>query len=153
MEQTKFDFVTKGFLQLAEGLNADAKGEWGKMNGQQMIEHVSGFFRISNGKLSFSFLSSPEHLVKLREFLLSDKEFRENTKAPMLPDESFAVKNNSVTASIDELKNEIKDFVQLFENNPGLQKQHPVFGDLNFEEWILLHYKHMVHHAKQFELI
>jgi len=30
---------------------------------------------------------------------------------------------------------------------------HPVFGELNFEEWILLHYKHVTHHLKQFGLI
>lgn len=34
-----------------------------------------------------------------------------------------------------------------------LAAKAPVLGDLNFEEWIMLHYKHVMHHAKQFGLI
>ena len=37
-----------------------------------------------------------------------------------------------------------------FKNNPAAKTSHPVFGDLDFEEWVLLHYKHVTHHLKQF---
>ena len=55
--------------------------------------------------------------------------------------------------AVNDLEKEIQDFLHQFNNNPGLTTQHPVFGDLDFEEWVLLHYKHVVHHAKQFGLI
>ena len=30
---------------------------------------------------------------------------------------------------------------------------HPVFGELNFEEWALLHYKHVTHPLRRFGLL
>ncbi|TXH28993.1 MAG: DUF1569 domain-containing protein, partial [Cyclobacteriaceae bacterium] len=36
---------------------------------------------------------------------------------------------------------------------PAKKTTHPVFGALNFDEWILLHYKHVTHHSRQFGLI
>jgi hypothetical protein len=40
-----------------------------------------------------------------------------------------------------------------FAEHPGQTTTHPVFGPLNFNEWILLHHKHMTHHARQFGLM
>jgi len=153
MDQVKLNFIKTDFPLLAGSLSQAAIGKWGKMNSQQMLEHVADFYKISTGKIKMSLVSSPEHLEKLRVFLYSDKEFRENTKAPMLPDEPFPVRNASMNEALTELNTAIDDFIQLFTNEKGLLTQHPVFGDLNFEEWVLLHYKHVVHHAKQFGLI
>lgn len=150
MDTAKLSFIKDGFPSFVGILTPEAVGKWGKMNAQQMVEHVADFFKISTKKLTMPFVSSPEHLEKLRAFLYSDKEFRENTKAPVLPDEPFAVRHQSMQDSVDELKNEIADFIRLFETEKGLVTQHPVFGNLDFEEWVLLHYKHVLHHAKQF---
>jgi oxepin-CoA hydrolase/3-oxo-5,6-dehydrosuberyl-CoA semialdehyde dehydrogenase len=153
MDEAKFNFIKTDFPLLAGSLSQDAAGKWGKMNAQQMLEHVADFYKISTGKITMPFVSSPEHLEKLRAFLYSEKEFRENTKAPMLPDEPFPVRNASMNDALAELNAAIDDFIRLFTNEEGLLTQHPVFGDLNFEEWVLLHYKHVLHHAKQFGLI
>ena len=153
MDNNKLELITTDFARLAETLQPNAIGNWGKMNAQQMVEHVADFFKISTNKIKMPFVSSPEHLEKLRAFLYSDKEFRENTKAPVLPDEPFPVRYAAMKESVAELKNEIGDFIALFENEKGLITQHPVFGDLNFEEWVMLHYKHVRHHAKQFGLV
>lgn len=153
MDQVKIHFLKTGFLLLVNNLSSDTVGNWGRMNSRQMLEHVTDFFKISTGKIKMPFVSSPEHLEKLRAFLYSEKEFRENTKAPMLPDEPFPVRSTSMQEALAELTAAINDFFQLFETEKGLITQHPVFGDLNFEEWVLLHYKHLVHHAKQFGLL
>jgi len=152
MDTNKLNFIKTEFAAFVDGLDATATGKWGKMNAQQMAEHVSGFFKVSTNKLKLPLVSTPEHLEKLRVFLYSDKEFRENTKAPMLPDEPFPVRYSSMKESVDELKSEIDYFIELFEKTPGLITQHPVFGNLNFGEWVMLHYKHVLHHAKQFGL-
>ncbi len=153
MYESKLDFIKNDFVQLISTLNEEAMGKWGKMNAQQMVEHVADFFRISTGKIKMPFVSSPEHLEKLKAFLYSDKEFRENTKAPVLPDEPFPIRNSSMKESVEELEKEIADFITAFKNLPGLITQHPVFGDLNFDEWVMLHYKHLRHHGKQFGLV
>ena len=153
MDEHKLNFLSNDIVPLLKTLSPDAVMKWGKMNPQQMVEHISGFFRVSTNKLHFPLVTPAEHLPKFKEFLLSDKEFRENTKAPVLPEEPLPVQFANLEDAINDLDMEIKDFFKQFKDNPTLTTQHPVFGDLNFDEWILLHYKHVIHHAKQYGLI
>jgi hypothetical protein len=152
MNQEKFNFISVEFVPLLNALPAGAVGKWGKMNAQQMVEHVVGFFKVSTGKIKFPLVTPVEHLPKYIEFLNSDKEFRENTKAPVLPEEPLPVRYATMAKSTNELAKDIKEFVDLFSNNDQLKTMHPVFGELNFDEWVLLHYKHVTHHLKQFGL-
>ena len=153
MNQEKFHFLSAQFVLLLKNLPAAAIGKWGKMNGQQMVEHVAGFFKVSTGKIKFPLVTPVEHLPKYKEFLYSDKEFRENTKAPVLPEEPLPVRFATIAEAISELDNDVHEFIHLFSNNDQLKTLHPVFGELNFEEWVLLHYKHVTHHLRQFEVM
>lgn len=152
MNLEKHDFIAEKFVLLLNELSATAVGKWGKMNGQQMVEHVSGFFKISTGKLKFPLVTPLDQLPKYREFLYSDKAFRENTKAPVLPEDPLPIRFTSIKESISDLENEIKSFKEKFTENKSLVIEHPVFGKLNYEEWVLLHYKHITHHLRQFGL-
>lgn len=155
MDTDKLNFISTGFVPRLRNLPPDVMGKWGKMNAQQMVEHVSGFFKVSTNKIKFQLVTPVEHLPKYKEFLLSDKEFRENTKAPgnVVPDEPVALTKTSMKEALDELQEEIVHFIQFFTDNPGIKTIHPVFGELNFEEWVLLHYKHVTHHLKQFVVL
>lgn len=153
MDNIKLAFVENGFIALIKNLPADAVGKWGKMNAQQMLEHVSGFFKVSTNQIHFPLVTPVEHLPKYKEFLISEKEFRENTKAPVLPEEPLPLKFTTIQEAVDDLEQQIKLFVDKFSSGEIVTSQHPVFGDLSFEEWVLLHYKHVVHHARQFGLI
>ena len=149
----KINFIQKDFLTLVSKLNSTDSGRWGLMNAQQMVEHVGDFFKVSTGKINFPLVTATEHLPKYKEFLMSDKEFKENTKAPVLPAEPFAIRNASMKDALLELQKDIDDFFVFFKTDKTIKTLHPAFGELNFEEWIQLHYKHILHHAKQFSLI
>ncbi|MEO7532376.1 MAG: DUF1569 domain-containing protein [Ferruginibacter sp.] len=153
MDQQKLDFISHHFIPLLKTLPAESVGKWGKMNPQQMVEHVSGFFQVSTNKIHFPFVTPLEHLPKYIEFLRSDKPFRENTKAPILPDEPRPVRFANMEAAINDLEKEVAVFKAAFEKEPSLITQHPVFGDLGYDDWVLLHYKHISHHLKQFGLL
>lgn len=152
MDQQKLNFIMEKAIPLLNNLPADATGKWGKMNGQQMVEHLADFFKISTSKIKYTLVTTQENLPRLKQFLYSDKEFRENTKAPILPDKPFPVRFGNMLDSLKELDGEITIFNDQYNSNAGLIVMHPVFGDLNFEEWVLLHYKHVTHHLKQFGL-
>ena len=154
MDQQKLNFITGEFLDRLQTLPANAMGKWGKMNGQQMVEHVAGFFKVSTDKIKFPLVTPVEHLPKYKEFLLSDAAFRENTKAPgnVVPEEPVALRKASMQEALEELRGDVSYFVKYFEENPGARTTHPVFGELDFDEWVLLHYKHVTHHLKQFGL-
>ena len=155
MEQAKLNFLTKEYIPLLKNLSSTAMGKWGKMNGQQMVEHVAAFFYVSTKKIKFNLVTPLEHLPKYKEFLLSDKEFRENTKAPVnvIGDEPLPLRYNTMEEAIENLVKSIAFFELYFKDDPHKKTLHPVFGELNFEEWVLLHYKHVTHHLKQFGLL
>ena len=155
MDIEKLNFIKTEFVPKVKSLAADAAGKWGKMNGQQMAEHVTAFFNVSIEKIKFPLVTPDEHLPKFKEFLLSDKQFRENTKAPtdVIGEEPLPLRYENMEQAVDKLAASIENFETYFNNNPGKKTMHPVFGELNFEEWILLHYKHVTHHLRQFGLL
>jgi hypothetical protein len=155
MEEDKYRFITYDFVSLVSSLPSNMKGNWGKMNAQQMVEHVTAFFKVSSGKIKFPVVTPEEHLPKYKAFLLSDKEFRENTKAPatVLGDEPLPLRNATMEEALVGLEKSINEFIDYFKNDETQLLAHPVFGELNFNEWVLLHYKHVLHHAKQFGII
>lgn len=153
MTDEKKAFLKNEFVFFLNKLKSDEKGKWGKMNAQQMIEHVSGFFKVSTEKIHFPLTTPLEHLPKYKEFLMSEKEFRENTKAPVLPEEPLPLRYSSMQEAIDVLKKSVDDFFEFFKDDPSKTTLHPAFGELNFDEWVQLHHKHVTHHLKQFGLI
>lgn len=155
MDTEKLNFIKTAFIPRIKKLPGDTAGNWGKMNGQQMVEHVADFFNVSTEKIKFDLVTPVEHLPKFKEFLLSDKQFRENTKAPanVIGEEPFPLRYENMEQAIDTLTDAILNFETWFNANPGKKTMHPVFGELNFDEWILLHYKHVTHHLRQFGLM
>lgn len=134
-------------------LRANQIGNWGLMNAQQTVEHLTDFFALSTGRIIMPIVTAPENLPKLQAFMMSDKEFKENTKAPVLPEQPLPTREENYQAALKKLDDEIFLFFNLFGQTPTLQHTHPVFGSLNFEQWVQLHYKHVLHHSKQFGLV
>lgn len=155
MQEEKLHFLREEMFLLLEKLTAENKQVWGKMNAQQMLEHLADFFNVSSGKINFDLVTPEEHLPKYREFLYSDKEFRENTKAPaaVLGEEPLPQRKPNIESAKDYLKKSVEDFINFFREDMEKKTIHPVFGSLNFEEWVLLHYKHVRHHLRQFGLL
>jgi len=155
MDQEKLHFIQITFPQLLNNLEPGAQAKWGKMNAQQMVEHVADFFGLSVNKIQFDLVTPEEHLPKYMAFLYSDKEFRENTKAPegVMPEEPAPERYAGLPEAVTALKTEVNDFIVYFSEDPAKKTTHPVFGSLDYNEWVLLHYKHVQHHLKQFGIL
>ena len=108
--------------------------------------------RVANGHITLSLVTPAERLPLYREFLMSEKPFKENTKSPVLPEEPLPLRSRTIQAAIGRLQEELIDFFQAFEKNPALKTLHPVFGELDFNENVQCLYKHSQHHLKQFGL-
>ena len=155
MDEQKLKFITAESIPLFKKLTTDSLGKWGKMNAQQMLEHVAAFFYVSTEKIKFDLVTPVEHLPKYKEFLLSDKEFRENTKAPVtvIGEEPMPLRYATMDEALENLEESIEYFESFFKDDAEKRTMHPVFGELNFEDWVLLHYKHVTHHLRQFGLM
>jgi hypothetical protein len=155
MDTEKLNFIRQAFVPKLKTLSSETMGNWGKMNAQQMVEHVTAFFNVSIEKIRFPLVTPAEQLPKFKEFLLSDKQFRENTKAPagVIGEEALPLRYENMEQAIEKLSAAITNFEKYFQEHPGKKTLHPVFGELVFEEWVLLHYKHVTHHLRQFGLL
>jgi len=150
----KAEFLKYRFIPLIKQIPSDTKPQWGKMTLQQMVEHFSDSVRIASGKTSYTdFVFAPEQLQKNREFILSEKPFRENTPNPLMPEVPAPVINVSTEEAITELEKEINFFFNVFEKNNLQVTRSPFFGDLNFEQNVHLLHKHALHHLRQFGLV
>lgn len=154
MENAKEDFIKFRMIPLLEQLAEETPAVWGKMNARQMIEHMNTVFMVSAGLQHFPLVTPKDQLPKYKEFLYSEKIFRENTKAPaaIFSEEPAEMLTASLTEATGQLRKSVAAFFKHFTENNGTQTTHPVFGALTYQEWILLHYKHVTHHLRQFGL-
>ena len=146
----KAAFIKTEFTKKLAQLDPNAKPLWGKMNVQQMIEHVADYIRISNGRNPHEIVTAEEHMPKMVAFLESEKHMRENTPNPLLPDEPPAVKHTTVSEAITDVQKEIDHLFEVFEKDKELKTTHPFFGNLDYEHTIQILYKHTAHHLRQF---
>lgn len=146
------NFLRTKLISYLQRLDPATPARWGKMNVQQMIEHYGGdAVRNASGRLKIdTIMTPPEHLDRMREFMMSDKPFKENTKNPLMGEEPAPLRYKTIQAAIGGLQQELIYFFEAFEKNPQLITRNPFFGDLNFEQSLQLLYKHAVHHLKQF---
>lgn len=153
LHSEKLNFISNTVPKLLLQLSAKAKGKWGVLNAQQMVEHLINSVRIANGKSLEKLVTPIDNLERVRSFMLSDKPFKENTKNVQMPDIPAPAVMESMKQAKDQLSAELQDFIKAFENNPLDTITNPFFGDLNFEEWTHLLNKHFEHHCYQFNLL
>lgn len=150
MNFEKENFLRTKFIGYLQRLDPATTAKWGKMNLQQMVEHFTDVVMVASGKTKMQVAVPPEKLPLYREFMMSEKPFKENTKSPVLPEEPLPMRKHTIQAAIGKLQEELIYFFDVFDKNPGMKTVHPAFGELDFNENIQAMHKHAVHHLKQF---
>lgn len=153
MNQEKLLFLKNDFLLLLQSLKADAKGKWGLMNGQQMVEHFVDAVKNASGKLKLPLIDNGVEKVRMQSFLFSEKPFAQNIRNPYMSEQPLPVKQSNIQAAIEKLRNELAFFFEAFENDPSLTTVNPFFGELDYSSNVQLLHKHALHHLNQFGLI
>lgn len=132
-------------------LKKETEPLFGKMNGQQVIEHLSLLMQISNGKVEADYYVSDEKQARRKPFLDGKGELHIGFRASILSDEPTLEKFASIEEALNDLIEQIKNFEIHF--NTKKTENHPFFGELNYEYWKKFHVKHFTHHFKQFDLL
>ena len=146
----KADFLRSEFTKKLSALDGSTPPKWGKMSVQQMIEHMSDYVRIANGRTPMTTITAEENIPKMQAFLESEKPMRENTPNPLLPDVPPAARHATKEAAIAELQGELDHFFAVHEQEAGRATPNPFFGTLDFDRQVQLLYKHGTHHLRQF---
>lgn len=147
------DFRKTNFAHIAS-LPHNMSPLWGQMTLQHMVEHLADVVMASNGKIKVEVKTPADKLEKTRRVMLfSDRELVQNFKSPVLPPEPIPYRTAGMVDAINLLQKEIEGFEQHFANNKLKTEDHPYFGAMNYDEWVLFQNKHFTHHLKQFGLL
>lgn len=155
MSFEKENFLRTKLVRYLQQLDPATPPRWGKMSVQQMVEHFGGdAVRNANGRLKFdAIVTPPDSLQRMREFMMSDKPFKENTKNPLLGEEPAPLRYKTIQAAIGALQQELIYFFEAFEKDHQFVTRNPFYGDLTFEQSVQLLYKHALHHLRQFGVV
>lgn len=147
-------FLQNDLIPLLQTLSPGEKGNWGKMDAQQMVEHLADIFRVANGKIVLPLMNTdPERLAQARAFLLSDALFQQNTRVPVMPEEPLPYRCTSIQEAIKNVAYERDQVFAVYQTDPSLTLMHPMFGPLNYAAQIHYLHKHISHHLRQFSLV
>ena len=154
MIETKVAFLKQECVPLLQELSPEQKGKWGKMDSQQMVEHLRDIFKLANGKIVLPLLNTDaDKLAKARAFMMSDGLFQENTRVPVMPEEPRPHKYSGLQEAITKAEEELNDVFTVYAADPSKVLMHPMFGELNYQEQIQYLDKHVKHHLRQFNLV
>jgi hypothetical protein len=140
---------TSELMQRFALLKEDATPQWGKMNPTQMLAHCTASLKVALGDIQTKVRFSPwkARLAKL----LFVELFPIPKDSPTSP-ELDSNKKLKPTGSFQEEKEALLHQLSRMNNTPAdyIFGPHPVFRQMNREEWGKLVYKHMDHHLRQF---
>jgi len=147
------DFLNETTIrETLQNIASDTKPFFGKMNGQQMVEHLSNITQIANGNWKVDAFVSDEKANRRRPFLNTDNEIQVGFKASYLSENPSSVKFDTLEESIDDLMQQIQLFKTIFKEEKDRKITHPFFGELDADLWYKFQVKHFTHHFKQFGL-
>ena len=124
MDANTPEFLESGFIPLLRQLDPAATGRWGKMNAQQMVEHLNDFMLVSVGKLQFPLSIPEEHLPGIVIFYTATKFRRIPRPLPL-----FWVKNRCQFArpGWPEAIDRLEDTMNVFSAITGRTRLHKTF--------------------------
>ncbi len=142
----------KNLNSLLSTLQPETPVLWGRMNAQNMIEHLVEAVEYTNGKRVVDLQFPPGKANRQRQLLVHSNFVIPNGVTSYLPDATKTKRFNDLATAIVELNNELDAFDHFFKTE-GRTATHFEFGPMNHKEWIIWHGKHFTHHFKQFGLL
>ena len=131
--------------QRVDKLNADSRGQWGKMTIDQMLSHLADSCRMALGDLPTAAKPGPFRFAPLRKAVIYWLPWPKG--APTAP-ELIARTPVSVVAEQADLKSLLERLAA--QRSRQDWPAHPAFGVLSQKDWGALIYRHLDHHFKQF---
>jgi hypothetical protein len=135
-------------------LAPDAAPLWGRMSPQHVVEHLASAVKISTGKREVKlYLTEQEANAIKSNIVHSDAPLTQGIKSPLLGDEPPPLVHDDMDAAVTELLHELDLFATMHRAEPSKRYIHPRMGELNLDEWLIVHNKHFAHHFRQYGLI
>ncbi len=148
------NFLYEKVPLLMRDLHQETPALWGKMNAQQMVEHLAFVVSHSNGRFRAVSNTEPEKLAyrKMRYF---EKDFAmpRHFRVDAVPEEPMPLQFQDIEQAKMFFFQQMQRFDDYYAEHRGITTPHFIMGELNFDEWVQAHARHFRHHFKQFGLL
>ena len=109
--QEQKEYLLNQLVNDFRSLSQPANANWGKMNFNQMLEHLIEACKNASGDIIFDTFHTPEErLPAMQAFLMTDKLFKPETKNAMMSEEPAPVKNENANVLLNELQSQLNRF-------------------------------------------
>ncbi len=116
---------------------------WGTLTPISLVEHLITTLEYTNGKKVATCTLTAEQIEKRKQVVIySDAELPMGIKTPVSKDVPSATTFKTVPGAMAALNKELDAFEKYFEAE-GITSVHPGFGELNYNEWLIFHGKHL----------
>lgn len=127
---------------------------FGKLKPQEMIEHVTVTFQTSTDQIQWPAPKDEEKANAAKQYMIyTDAVMPEGLKSITIGESAPPLIHKTLKDAIEKLYAEIKNFHTYYSDHPESKVIHPRMGALTYNEWVVLHGKHLTHHFKQFSLL
>ena len=126
-------------------LSPNSPALWGKMSVDQMFKHTNEAIIVAFGENEIKVNFLMKFLGKMMKNKVFNSEFKKNSPTA----KEFIFTN---TYDFDASKNElVKNFARFTEGHQSIKLvNHPFWGEMTYEDWDKLMWKHVDHHLRQF---
>lgn len=129
----------------------DAQRQWGRMTAHQMICHLADAMRMTLNERPCAFIGNwmSMHVVK-RIALYAPFPWPKGVKGMRELDQTDGDGTRPMQFEAD--RNELLQLIERVRTTPRdvQPPQHPMFGPLSWDQWMILAYRHCDHHLRQF---
>ena len=130
-------------------LTPDLSAQWGKMNVNQMMCHVTDGFQMATGERPIADRSNLLTRTLLKFVVV--KLIKMPKDAPTAPGLD-QMKEGTKPGEFEDNRSDLIDALDRISDLPDdhVWAAHPVFGKMSQKDWGVLGYKHIDHHLRQF---
>ena len=146
-------FIETGLKPRLARVQDDSPALWGLMQAQQMVEHL--LLPLALGLGNFPELQPlfPEARLaaNYQRNFVEKQMLPRNVKMPLLSDQPRPLAFPDLNAAKAAVLELAQAFVEYWEASPPDHRVlHPVFGQLNAQDWAYFQEQHLDHHLRQF---
>ena len=135
--------VRAELMARVQKVTPESRAQWGKMNAEQMLMHLTQSLRMAVGELAVKSKKLPLRYPPLRQLVVYVLPWPKGS--PTAPE---LIPSNC--ESMENCKREIARLADVFAAHSGAWPEHPAFGKLSRGGWGVLVRRHIDHHLRQF---
>ena len=151
---THREHLSGTLFELLDRLQPDTMPIWGKMNAQQMVEHLALPFGLALGFVDVPVAGTPEQVEKRRWHpFVNRTPIPRDLRVPFVSESPAPIAYADIPAAVAALREIVDAFFAAYAEDPQKTAAHPLLGHLDRARWEDFLWTHSSHHLRQFGLL